>query len=220
MPVWLSLFLAVVAVGGFFVTAIVLVVLALEGKKAGAKPSLHIGPGDKPGSLTVWSSWRTSVFNVQVYRIRMSFLAPDYQVKEGTFCYTFEPVAKNPFSVTIELPPVLKELIEVGARAKGAMITIDMRTVEELTIAKELRLPALRKIYHGKGKTAPHSLAKLPTAAPDPAPVMTLDYEELVVRRKKIRDLETAAKAKAAKAAPKPAAPAAPATPVPEAANP
>ncbi len=210
MPVWLSLFLAVVAVGGFFATAIVLVVLAFEGKKAGAKPSLHVCPGDKPGSLTLWSSWRPSVFNVQVYRIRMSFLAPDYQVKEGTYCYTFDPLAKNPFALTIELPAILKELIEVGARAKGAMITIDMRTVEEITIQKELTLRSLRKIYHGKGKPPPASLVKLPSAAPDPAPVMTLDYEELVVRRKKIRDLEAAAKAKAAKAPPKPAAVAAP----------
>ena len=205
MPVWLSFLLALVAVGGFFVTAILLVVVVLEGKKAGAKPNLNIGPGDKSGSLTLWSTWRPSVFNVQIYRVRIHFLAPDYQVKEGTFTYTFDPVAKAPFAVTIELPAVMKELIEVGARAKGAMITIDLRTVDETTIWKELRLPALRKIYHGKGKTPPAHLAKLPAAGPDAPPTMTLDYEELVVRRKKLKDLDAAAKAKAAKAPPKPA---------------
>lgn len=217
MPVWLSFFLALVAVGGFFVTAILLVVVALEGKKAGAKPNLNIGPGERPGSLTVWSTWRTSVFNVQIYRVRMHFLAPDYQVKEGTFTYTFEPPAKAPFSVNLELPAIIKELIEVGERAKGAMITIDIRTVDETTIWKELTLRSLRKIYHGKGKAAPASLAKLPAASPDIATTMTLDYEELTVRRKKIRDLEAAAKAKAAKAPPKPAP--APVAAAPEAAK-
>ncbi len=215
MPVWLSFVLAVVATAGLFGGLVALVLVVVEGKKAGAKPNFNLSPGDKPGTLIAWSNWRPSVFNVRVYRIRVQFLAPDYQVKEGTFTYTFEPPVNKPFQVSLELPPVMKELIEVGARAKGAMITFDMRTVEELTIWREVNLTGLRKLYHGKGKAAPSSLQTLPAAAPDVPTTMTLDYSELVVRRKKIRDLEAAAKAKAAKAAPKPAA-AAPTAPPPE----
>ena len=107
------------------------------------------------------------MFDVQVYRVRLFFLAPDYQVKEGTCTYTFEPPAKVPFSVNIELPAVLKELIEVGDRAKGALVVFETRTIQELTIQKELSLGSLRKIYHGRGKSVPSGLTKLPSVLPD-----------------------------------------------------
>jgi len=209
MPVWLSLLVAVVATVGFFFGLYAVVIGLVEGKRVQARPRLGIGSGSRPGTFTYWVTWDTSTFNVQIYRLRVSLYNPDGDPKEGVFTVSYDPVIKAPFQQEVEFPPVFAKILESQAAGKRGIITIDFRTVDETTLPVDFSFEKMRRISQGQGAKPPKLENVLPPAIADAAPVMTLDYSELVVRRKKIRDLEAAAKAKAAKAAAAPAAAAA-----------
>ena len=66
MPVWLSLFVAVVGTVGFFFGLYFVVISLVEGKRAKGKPRLGIGSGSRPGSFAYWVTWDTGTYNVQI----------------------------------------------------------------------------------------------------------------------------------------------------------
>ncbi len=214
MPAWLTFFGAIAGTAVFFGVLYGGVMLLVEGRRTKAKPRMGVGPGEKPGTLSVWMNWQPEVFPIQVYRIRMFHVTPDHVVKEGQFTITLEPPAKSPFIQSFEFPSDFKEIIESGGTVQKSIFTFEVRTTDEMVIQKALTLPTVRKLYHGK--FAAGGLQQLKLASPDHPTVMTLDYSELVANRRRIKDLEAQAKAKAAKAPPKPAtaAAAAPTTPV------
>lgn len=201
MPVWLSLFVAVFGTLGFFATLYAVIIGAVEAKRAKGKPRLTIASGSRPGTFTLSVKWDVGTFAMQIYRLRVSLINPNGTLKESMFSVTWEPVLKAPFSQEIEFPPEFAEILEKQAPNKRGLVTFDFRNTEEFTLASTLSLAKVRKIYHGHGPTAPKMANQLAPGKADPAPVMSLDYSELVVRRKKLRDLEAAAKAKAAKTA-------------------
>ncbi len=213
MSVWLTLFLAIFGTIGFFFTLYAGVLGLLEGKKAKDKPRLFIGSGSKPGTFTYWITWNTSSFALQVYRLRVSLFNPYGEKKEAVFTVTHDPVQKAPFAQEVEFPPAFQEIL--NKEKADVLITFDFRTVEETTLALNFSIKKVRQIAQGSGAKVPAGLTKLADAKADVAPVMTLDFDELTVRRKKIRDLEAAAKAKAAKAPPPPAKPPTPAAETP-----
>lgn len=219
MPVTLSLILSLLAAGGLFFTAYFAITALVGGKRAKASPRMGVSPGDIRGSLNVWVQWDPSQFNVQVYRLLFKFASPYSDQKEGVFTITYDKPQTASFLQVVQIPERFKTLIET-AKEKFLM-TVEFKTVEELTMAKTLTSSKLKEIYRGQG-TQPEIPQKLPLAVEDVPSVLSLDYSELVVRRKKLRDLEAAAqakaKAKAAAPAPKPAATAAPAAPAPQAA--
>lgn len=212
MPVTLSLILSLLAAGGLFFTAYFAITALVGGKRAKASPRMGVSPGDIRGSLNVWVQWDPSQFNVQVYRLLFKFASPYSDQKEGVFTITYDKPQTASFLQVVQIPERFKTLIET-AKEKFLM-TVEFKTVEELTMAKTLTSHKLKEIYRGQG-TQPEIAQKLPLAVEDVPSVLSLDYSELVVRRKKLRDLEAAAqakaKAKAAAPAPKPAATAAPA---------
>jgi len=223
MPVTLSLILSLLAAGGLFFTAYFAITALVGGKRAKASPRMGVSPGDVRGSLNVWVQWDPSQFNVQVYRLLFKFASPYSEQKEGVFTVTYDKPLTASFVQVVQIPDRFRSLIE-NAKEKFLM-TVEFKTVEELTQAKTLTSHRLKEIYRGQG-TQPEIPQKLPLVVEDVPSVLSLDYSELVVRRKKLRDLEAAAqakaKAKAAAPAPKPVTTPAPApTPKPaEAAKP
>jgi len=220
MPVWLSLFIAVAGTVGFFFAMYFVVIGAVEGKRAKGKPRLGIGSGSRPGTFSYWITWDTGTYNLQVYRLRVALYNPNGEPKDGVFTITYDPVNKAPYQQEVEFPAVFAKVLESQQSGKKGIITIDVRTVDEQTLPVDFSFEKMRRIFQGQGKKAPKMDNVLPVGKMDPPPVMSLDYSELVVRRKKIRDLEAAAKAKAAKAPPKVAAAAGAPAPAPTAAAP
>lgn len=198
MPVGASLFIALVAAFGFFATLFGIVILVVEGRRAKASPRLGILPGDAKGLLNVWVNWDPSQFNVEVYRLRFQHISPNAVAKEGTFTFTFDSAQNAPFIVPVELPATVKSLLD--GKDKG-LLTIDLKTVHETSLQEIYPFAKVRKILSGGVKKAPHITNKLATMKEDVASVLSLDFEELQDRRKRLKVLEDAAKAKAAKAA-------------------
>ncbi len=215
MPVWLSLFVAVAGTVGFFFGLYAVILGVVEGKRAKGKPRLGVGSGSRPGTFTFWVTWEPQTFSLQVYRLRVSLFNPDGEPKESVFTVTYDPVLKAPFQQEVEFPPLFARVLESQQAGKRGIVTIDFRTVEEHTLPVDFSFAKMRRIYQGQGAKAPKMENVLKPGQADLAPVMTLDYSELVVRRKKIRDLEAAAKAKAAKAPPAKPVAAAAAVPAP-----
>jgi hypothetical protein len=215
MPAWFTLigalFATVALLGGLYAFVISIV----EARRAKASPRIGIAPGGRSGTLGVWVSWDPAAFAVQVYRIRFSLAHPYGQPQESMFSVSFDPVQKSPFQQIVELPSNWVELIEGKPNGHDAIITVDFHTVEELTLAKDYKLGAIRKVYSGKRGKAPVGVTQLSEARPDAATVMTLDFSEWNARKKKLKDLEAAAKAKAAAKPPAPAKPASAPTPAP-----
>ena len=213
MPVGLTLFGAIFATVGFFITIYGAVVLFTEGRRAKAKPRLGLAPGAGPGTLSVWVNWDPSLFNLQIYRLRISHVSPESKHKEGTFTVTFENPQTQSFIQPIELPETFKEMIERDVNERS-LFTFEFRTVDEMSLFLNCHLRKVKKIYRGMKSKMPKITKILPILPQDVATVFSLDFEELQARKKRMKDLEAAAKAKAAKtAAAKPAsAPAASAT--------
>jgi hypothetical protein len=207
MSVTLSLFLSLLAAGGLFFSLYAVITAVVGGKRAKAKPRMGISPGDVRGSLNVWVTWDPTQFNVQVYRLLFKFASPYSKEKEGIFTVTFDKPQTESFIQIVKVPERFVDLIQ-NAQEKF-LLTVEFKTIEELTLAKTLTSKALKEIYRGTG-SQPEIDHKLPLTEEDKAVVLSLDYSELQVRRKKLKDLEAQAQAKA-KA--KPAAPAAAAAP-------
>lgn len=213
MPVTLSLFIALLAAGGLFFSLYAGISALVGGKRKKASPRLGISPGDVRGSLNIWVNWDPAQFNVQVYRLLFKFASPYSVQKEGIFTVTFDSPQTNPFVQVVKIPDRFVDLIQ-NAKEKF-LLTVEFKSIEELTMAKTLTSARLRQIYRGTGNQ-PNISQKLSLVEEDKAVVLSLDYSELVVRKKKLKDLEAQAQAKAkAKPAAAPAKPAAAAAPAP-----
>lgn len=219
MPVWLSLFVAVLGTVGFFAGLYAVIIGLVEAKKAKGRPRLGIGIGSRAGTFTYWVKWEPETFAVQIYRLRVSLYNPNGDPQESVFTISHDSPIKAPFQQEVEFPPAFQSVLTKQSPDREALITFDFRTLEEHTLAANLKLSKVRKISNGEGPRPPGLNALAPAKADHPT-VMTLDYSELVQRRKKLKDLEAAAKAKAAKAPPKPATAPAPAATAVAAAKP
>ena len=215
MPVGLTLLGAILATIGFFITIYGFVILFTEGRRAKAKPRLGLAPGAGPGTLSVWVNWDPSLFNMQIYRLRISHVSPESKLKEGTFTVTFESPQTQPFIQPIEMPKSFREMLEREDNERS-LLSFEFRTVDEMSLFLNCHLRKVKKIYQGFKTKMPKIAHVLPVLPQDVATVFSLDFEELQARKKRMKDLESAAKAKAAKAAAaKPVvAPAAPVKPV------
>lgn len=163
---------------------------------------MGISAGVKPEIPDFWVSWNPGAFNIQIYRLRVGFYHPDSFPQEGAFTVTLDPPQKVGFVQPIELPPVMQKLIRGGNDVKKAIITFDFRTTDDFSMAKTYRLSRLRAILQKQKPRPPEGLNRLHHAVSDPPMVLSLDFHELNTRKKKLKELEAAAKAKAAKAAP------------------
>lgn len=222
MSVGLTLIGAIFATVGFFATVYGLVILFTEGRRAKAKPRLGLAPGVGPGTLSVWVNWDPSLFNLKIYRLRISHVSPENKAKEGTFTVTFENPQTEPFIQPIEMPGAFREMLE-RETSERSLFTFEFRTVDEMSLFLNCHLKKAKKIYQGLKTKRPQISHVLPLMAQDAATVFSLDFEELQARKKRMKDLEAAAKAKAAKAAaakPAPAPAAAPIKPAPAPAAP
>lgn len=222
MSVGLTLIGAIFATVGFFATVYGLVILFTEGRRAKAKPRLGLAPGVGPGTLSVWVNWDPSLFNLKIYRLRISHVSPENKAKEGTFTVTFENPQTEPFIQPIEMPGAFREMLE-RETSERSLFTFEFRTVDEMSLFLNCHLKKAKKIYQGLKTKRPQISHVLPLMTQDAATVFSLDFEELQARKKRMKNLEAAAKAKAAKAAaakPAPAPAAAPIKPAPAPAAP
>ena len=199
MPVGLTLFGAIFATVGFFVTLYGAVLFLIEARKFKAKPRLGLAPGVGPGTLSVWVNWDPTLFNLQVYRLRDSHVSPENRSKEGTFTVTFENPQTEPFIQPIEMPAAFREMLDRKTFDRS-MFTFEFRTVDEMSLFLDCHVKKVKKIYQGLKAKMPRVTRVQPLLAQDAAAVFSLDFEELQVRKKKMKELEAAAKAKAAKA--------------------
>lgn len=210
MPVGISFFLALFGALGLFATFYFVVLGIIEAKRAKAQPHLGISHSGRVGSLAVWVRWDETAFDVQFYRIRMTHSSPEGTIKEGMFTVTMDPAHKTSFTQEIELPEEFKRLLTSNQIAERSVISIEVKSTDESTLAKHLSLNQARAIYLGQ-RAATKNLPPLANTLPPDAPaVMSLSFGELVERKRRLKELTDAAKAKAAKAAaapPKPAAP-------------
>lgn len=217
MPVWLTFFIALVATVGFFGSIYFVVVAAVEARRAVAKPKFGLAPGDAKGQFKVWVSWDTTQFALSVYRIKVSYVCPDQPLKEGNFSVTYESPQKAPFTAAIEVPESVAKYLE-GLPARKCLVTYEIKFVENIVLAKTIWVEAFTKVINGQAisKKVPKLENTLAVAKADPPAIFSLEYQEMVLRLKKVREMEAAAKAKAAKAAAAKAAPvAAPAATTP-----
>lgn len=194
MPVSLSLLISLLAAGGLFFSVYAVITAVVGGKRAQASPKMGISPGDVRGSLNVWITWDPGQFNVQVYRLLFKFASPYSSMKEGVFTLTYDQPQTAPFIQVVKIPERFVELIQ-NAQEKF-LLTVEFKSIEELTMAKTLTSHQLKSIYSGKG-TVPDIDNKLALKEEDKPSVLSLDYSELQVRRKKLKDLESQAQAKA-----------------------
>jgi hypothetical protein len=215
MPVWLTFFIALVATAGFFGSIYFIIVALVEGRRTIAKPRFGILPGDAKGQFKVWVTWDTKQFALSVYRIKVTYVSPDQPLKEGNFSVTYESPQKAPFVAAIEAPESFIRYLDQMPKRK-ALVSYEIRFVENIVLAKTLWGEAFKKVLNGEAlskKKAPKLENMLAVAKTDPPSILSLEYHEMVLRLKKVREMEAAAKAKAAKAAAaKAAAPTATAT--------
>lgn len=214
MPVWLSLGIAAFATAGMFFTLYLAVVGVVEARRAKAAPRVGICPGEGEGQLGFYVKWDPKMFNLAFFRIKMSHYSPENKIKEGAFSLSYDPPQKESFLQIAELPSEFKDLLAEGQAGKKAIFTVDFRTTDGFVVAKNILLSDLKKIYFKQKGKAP-ALNKLELAKPDLPDVSTLDYDEWVERKGKLKRLMDEAKAKAAKAKPAPAPAPAAAAPQP-----
>jgi len=207
MPVWLSLFTAIFMTLALFGGLYALILALLGFKSNKAKPRVGAASSDKEGSLAFWVKWDSTAFALQFYRLKVSHYSPESTVKEGVFSVTWEPPQKESFLQVVDLPVPFKDLLTEGQVGKKSVVTVEFKTIDNFVVAKDFYLAQLKEIYLKRTQAGPE-VTRLPAVGVDVPSVSTLDYQELVERRKKLKTLEAEAKAKAAKAAPKPAAPA------------
>lgn len=199
MSVWLTFFFSVLATAFFFGVLYGLICLIVASRRRGAAPKIGIASGETPGTLTFWAHWAPNVFALQIYRLKISFSSPDGAVKEGQSSVTFDPPQKSPFAQPVELPQDFRTLLERGEKA---ILSYEIRTVENLSVSVDFPIIKLAKTLRGDGKTVPSAVAtRLKPVAVDPPVVSSLEWTELQDRKKKIKDLMDQAKAKEQKAA-------------------
>ncbi len=187
------------------------VILALLGVRTNkAKPRVGIASGDKDGTLGFWVQWDSKAFALAFYRIKVSHYSPESAVKEGAFSVSWEPPQKESCLQFVDLPQEFKDLLTEGQVGRKSVVTVEFKTIDNFVVAKNFYLAKVKEVYLRRKDAGP-SVNRLPAVPADVPSVSTLDYGELVERRKKLKTLEAEAKAKAAKAAPKPAAAPAPA---------
>ncbi|MEZ4750814.1 MAG: hypothetical protein R3B54_09385 [Bdellovibrionota bacterium] len=198
MSVLLTFFGAVVGTAsvlfGFY--ALVLGILSLRAQAA--RPKFGISPTGDKGQFAYWFNWDPAVYAIEAYRMTFNVLAPNAVNKELRFTVTMDPPAKGPFWQPVILPEELQEMLsDSSIRSREALITVSLRTTDELCLHKTLYIGAFRKLLAGKpSKTS--GLNKLAPAEQDAPSVSSLDYAELVVRKDKLKNLIAQAKAKAA----------------------
>ncbi len=200
MSVGLTLVGSILATFGFFATVYGVVLLLTEGRKVKAKPRLGLASGVGPGSLSVWVDWDTSLFAMQIYRLRISHVSPERKSKEGTFTVTFDSPQTQPFIQPIEMPDSFIAMLD-GNTNDRSLFTFEFRTVDEMSLFLNSNLRKVKKVYQGIKRTKVNITHVLPLSKQDPATIFSLDFEELQARKNRMKGLEVAAKAKAAKAA-------------------
>ena len=200
MSVGLTLVGSILATFGFFATVYGVVLLLTEGRKVKAKPRLGLASGVGPGSLSVWVDWDTSLFAMQIYRLRISHVSPERKSKEGTFTVTFDSPQTQPFIQPIEMPDSFRAMLD-GNTNDRSLFTFEFRTVDEMSLLLNSNLRKVKKVYQGIKRTKLNITHVLPLSKQDPATIFSLDFEELQARKNRMKGLEVAAKAKAAKAA-------------------
>lgn len=227
MSVMLTFFGAIMGTAAVLFGFYALVIGVLGLRSRAARPKFGVSGTGDVGQLAYWFNWDPSVYAIEAYRFTVDILSPHSVKKEARFTITMDPVAKAPFWQPVILPDFFKEMVsneKVGSR--DALVTVSLRTTDELCLHKSFYVGAFRKLLKSKPVKA-SSLTKLEPVAMDEPSVSSLDHSELVVRRDKLKTLIAQAKAKAAsqkkaaeakKESAKPAAPAADA-PAPEAAD-
>lgn len=210
MSVWVTLAVALFATGGLIISLYLAVQLFFEGKRFAASPKVGMKTGAKEGSLCFYATWKPNILPIEFYRVKLSHFSPESLVKEGAISLTFDPPQKAPFAVSVELTEEFKDLLTAGQVGRKAVLMAEFKTIDGFVVAKQFLLAKAKGIYLGqaKVKNVPKNLNELPTVLPDAPAVSTLDYGELVARKKKLKVLADEAKKKAAKAPAKPAAPA------------
>ncbi|MCB0417486.1 MAG: hypothetical protein H6617_00410 [Bdellovibrionaceae bacterium] len=213
MSVLLTLFGAVVGTATVLVGFYALVLGVLSVRARAARPKFGVsGTGDN-GQLAYWFSWDPAVYAIEAYRLTVNVLSPSAVKKEMRFTVTMDPPAKGPFWQPVILPDEFKEFLSDGSiKSREALITVSLRTTDELCLHKTFYIGAFRKLLASK-PTKVTGLNKLAPVDQDAPSVSSLDYSELVVRKDKLKNLIAQAKAKAAskkpaepkKEAPKPA---------------
>ncbi len=214
MPVWLTLFGGVLATVAFLGAIFGLVVLFIQGKATKGQPKFGLFSTGGNATIGAFVTWDPATFDVKMYRFRFWVVSPEWSEKEMTFTYSHENPQQGSFSQVFQLPDNFLKLI-ADPKAK-AIVMVEARSTEEFSLSKDLTLKSFRKLY----KAPKHDTSKIPPvqeviSSPDAAPVMSLDFSELVERRKKLKTLEAAANAKAAKKVAPVAAPAPAPAPTP-----
>ena len=203
MPTSLSFLGALVATVGFFAGLYGVVLGIIEARRAKASPRLGIIPGEAQGTLAFWVWWDPGVFALAVYRLRVTIAAPDTKVRDTQFTVSWDPPQKGAFIQDVQLPENVRKLLD--GPGHGVM-TVEFKTVEELSVMKDFKLSRVRKVLRGKKEKHPSIETRNPAVATDHPTVMTLDHPDWMARKKRIKELEAAAKAKAAAKAAAPAA--------------
>lgn len=202
MPVWLTLLASVLATVGFLGGLFGLVTLVVKGKATKGRPVFGLYPTGGNGTLGLFVTWDPAAFDVKFYRFRFIRVSPAQPLMESRFTVSYENPRAEPFSQVVKMPEYFADILR-DPKAK-AILTIEARSTEEFGLSKTLTLNQFRRLYES-AKSPPASLPP-PAGDPvgeDPPPVTSLDFSELVERKKKLKALEAAANAKAAK---KPAA--------------
>ncbi len=206
MPVWLTLLGGTLATLAFLGGIFGLVIVFIQGKATKGQPKFGLFSSGGNGTIGAYVTWDPATFDVKIYRFRFWVVSPEWSEKEMTFTFSYENPQQASFGQVFQLPPNFLKLL-ADPKAK-AIIAVEARSSEEFALSKDFTVKSFRRLYEGAKQEMGKGPATLAAIGPDLPAVMSLDYAELVERRKKLKSLEAAANAKAAKKA-APAAPAA-----------
>jgi hypothetical protein len=165
-------------------------------------PRVGIAPGSEPGTLGLWIKWDPRSVSLHPYRWRISLANPFGKIKDGTFTYTLEEPLDTPFFQVVEVPATLRDLLDTASPGPNAIITIQALFVETRVVARDFLLKKVKEVYLASGPSSAELRQGLPSkgkASPDKPEVMSLDYAELVVHRRRVERLKEAAREKAAR---------------------
>ena len=142
--------------------------------------------GAGPETIGVAASWKGSA---AVYRVRISYRSPEGFLKQSRVSVTFDPPERASFRIAIALPKAFANALTSSDRA---IVTLELLSTQDEAVFKDLSSAKVSAIYLSGGAT---ELNLVPFDRPE---VATLDYRELLERRKKLVALEKKAIAKAA----------------------
>jgi hypothetical protein len=142
-----------------------------------------------PGELGISVDWPSDKEPIGIYRVRLTYRSPEGFLKESRVSLTFEPPCVRSFTQYFKLP---KHLIEAFTGSDPAIVTIELLTTDNRTVMQDLSSAKVGAIYSKHRETGVEAIGV------DLPEVATLDYQELIERRKKLKVLEEKAKAKAA----------------------